>query len=110
MDNLSLLNLIILGLATWRVSSLLVNESGPFGIFIKIREVTGIQHDKNGDAYLIPDNVFAQILSCVWCCSVWVAFFWEIIYLVLPQSIVAALPFALSAIAVVVQSVVHKDV
>ena len=106
MDSLSLLNLLILGLATWRMSSLLVSEKGPFNIFVKIRSLTGIRHDSLGDAVEIPDNVFAQILSCVWCCSVWVGVGTLIIFVILPPFIYFCFALALSSISVIVQTIV----
>lgn len=105
-----MLNLIILGLATWRISSLLVNEKGPGNIFIRIRELTGIQHDNFGDPYMIPERFFSQVLSCVWCCSVWVAMAFTVIYKLIPFWEVIAYPFALSAIAVTIQTYVGKEV
>jgi hypothetical protein len=38
-------NLLALGLATWRVSFFLVKEDGPGLIARRIREWTGIEHD-----------------------------------------------------------------
>lgn len=50
--------LVLLSFAAWRVSSLLVNEEGPFRIFEWFREKT---HSLGG------------LLDCLWCTSVWVA-------------------------------------
>ena len=105
-----MLDLLVLSLATWRLSSLLVVERGPFDIFMRLRSLAGIQHDQKGDAYMIPDNIVAQILSCVWCCSTWIAIFLTTLYVILPEMIVAAFPFALSAIAIIIQTAVRKDV
>lgn len=56
--------------ATWRVSHLLVYETGPFNVFVHLRARTGIKHDEEGLPIAWPDgNVFV----CVWCLSVWVA-------------------------------------
>lgn len=62
-------------MAVWRISSLLVNENGPWNIFVRVREWAGIGHDYNGRAVTFPDRFFAQMLSCVWCTSVWVSIF-----------------------------------
>lgn len=66
-------NLIIYCMAVWRVSSLLVNETGPWKVFENIRNWAGILHDGDGRPYMFPDGFFAQMLSCVWCTSIWVA-------------------------------------
>lgn len=47
-------------LATWRVTSLLVKEPGPYRVFARLRE-----HHR--------DNEIGKALECVWCTSVWVA-------------------------------------
>jgi hypothetical protein len=52
-----MLDAIKLALATWRLSSLLVQESGPFNVFAALREKT----------------TFGGMLDCVWCTSIWVA-------------------------------------
>jgi hypothetical protein len=54
------LRLLRLILATWRITSLLVQEAGPYHIFARLRD----QH---------RDNEFGKALQCIWCTSVWVA-------------------------------------
>lgn len=94
------LDVFILGVATWRITSLLVREQGPFKIFERIRELSGIKHDVDGNILVIPDNFFADLLSCVWCCSIWVAFGWSVVFFIYPRIVWVAIPFALSSIAV----------
>jgi hypothetical protein len=97
--------LLIFSLATWRVSSLFVSEAGPFRLFVRVREWAGITHDDNDDVVTIPDTLRAGVLSCVWCFSVWAGAFWTLFFLLSPAlATVAALPFAFSAAAVLVQS------
>lgn len=100
--------IVILGLATWRISSLLVNENGPFHVFRKIREMAGIKY-QDDFKYLVPSTFFAELLDCVWCSSVWVSFFVAALYFVSPERApIIFLPFALSAIAILVELVVRK--
>ena len=60
-----------LGLICWRITSLLVREDGPFDIFAKFRRLVGVSYNE----YSIPvgKNVFAKLLICIWCASVWVS-------------------------------------
>lgn len=60
-----MLKLALLGLATWRLSSLLVAEDGPFSMFAKMRDVAGVTR---------PGEIsgLARLFSCVWCMSIWV--------------------------------------
>lgn len=98
---MTLVQLIVLTLATWRIASLLSNERGPFDVFVRIRGMTGITHDENKKIWIVPDDFFALVVSCVWCNSVYIATFWVAMYYFF--SIFAfwgALPFALSAGAI----------
>jgi hypothetical protein len=96
---------LIFGLATWRIASMLVQEDGPFFIFRHLREKTGIEHDDSGDILVIPESFGAGVLSCVWCCSVWVAFGWTVLWLFFPEiAAKLATVFALSAVAILVDA------
>jgi hypothetical protein len=96
-------NLLVYGLATWRVSSLFVREDGPFFVFRLIRELAGMTHDENGQVVQIPDRFFAQLLSCVWCTSFWAALFWVILWIIIPEiTFILAFLFALSTVAIMV--------
>jgi len=59
-----------LGAICWRLSSLLVREDGPFDILAKFRKLAGVYYDE----FSRPQgkNVFAKMLTCVWCTSLWV--------------------------------------
>lgn len=105
--DIDFISLTIFGLATWRAASMLVLETGPWRIFIRVREWSGITHDENDEVMMIPDWFFAGILSCVWCCSMWVGAFWMIIWLIVPLlAIKIATVFAFSAVAILVNRVV----
>lgn len=113
---MNLLDLVVLSLATWRISSLLVREDGPWSILRRIRryfragEFGGVTFDPSGmdteeamrfQASLhIPQGVIGGILSCVWCSSVWVAAFLVIATALLPSSLYIWLIFAVSAAAI----------
>lgn len=99
---MELTKLLIYALAVWRISSVFVNEDGPFDVFLKIRtRIAGIGYDEFGKMSMIPGNILAGILSCVWCCSVWVGFFFTLFWFIFPTiSLIFAVPFALSALAI----------
>lgn len=97
---------IVLGLATWRVSNLLVDEKGPWDLFLKMRKLAGIEHDEDGTAILIPDGFMPGVLSCVWCASIWVGAFWGMFYFLTPEiAIVCGEIFGLSTVAVIVNRI-----
>ena len=102
---MNFIELVIYGMATWRVASLLVKESGPFDLLVHLRSLVGIQHDDNGDPYGYPDNVLAQVLSCVWCTSIWVALFWMIFSLIFPVfALKCATVFSFSTAAILIDA------
>ncbi|RPJ28028.1 MAG: DUF1360 domain-containing protein [Chloroflexi bacterium] len=93
----------LFALATWRLSSMLVRERGPWNLFVWVRERAGIGHDEKGLPYMVPDNVLAGILSCTWCASMWVAFGWFLFFLIAPLlATKIATVFAFSAGAILV--------
>jgi len=81
---MTLFNLLAIILATYRLSSLIVDEAGPFDIFVKFRELLGIKHDVGGEISCIPDNFLANLCSCLWCVSIWMAGFVYLIYWIEP--------------------------
>jgi hypothetical protein len=95
---------VVLALAVWRLSSLIVYERGPFDVFQKVRERVGIQHDDAGMVTATPETLLGGIFGCLWCLSVYVgliaalcAYFWPSVTFWL------ALPLALSGGAILVE-------
>lgn len=68
-----LAEVLIIGLASWRIAALLSYERGPFHVFLKLRSVLGFTHDENGQPDAWPDGFFPELISCVWCLSLWIA-------------------------------------
>jgi len=105
---MNLPTLLILGLATWRVSNLLVNERGPFDIFVHLRELSGIEHDQDGIPTVIPDGFIPGVLSCVWCASMWVGFFWTVLFWTLPgMALFCGVILGLSSLAILLDRWIH---
>ena len=115
------LQIIVLALTTWRIATMVVNEDGPWFVFVKIRRLVGIYlertHSNRPDGTLliserkhVDSSFFSQLLSCVWCFSVWVGAAWTVFYFVVSPTIVTycALPFALSAVSVFMELLVDK--
>lgn len=87
-------SLLVRGLATWRIAHMLVHEIGPFSVFTRIRRLAGIEPDAEGYPAVWRST---NVLSCVWCTSVWIA----IIFLCIPIRVAEFL--SLSAIACIVE-------
>jgi hypothetical protein len=84
---LNFVTLLILSLATWRISSLLTQEDGPWLVFQKIRDRT---------------HSITTVLECVWCLSIWVAASLVIIVYFFPEAVILFTPFAISTVAILV--------
>ena len=65
--------------ATWRLSNLLMYETGPFNIFSKIRDLLGVRETwDDGEEDL---GFFHDLLTCINCTSIWVATFLALLVL-----------------------------
>ena len=98
---------VLTALAVWRLSSLLVNEDGPGDILSKIRVLVGVEYDEYSRPY--ATNVLAGILTCVWCCSIWVSLIGSV--LTNPRNFTEYLrnALALSAGAIIIEEIVNAE-
>ena len=95
---MSLSKLIIAILATWRLSSLLVNEDGPFRMFDRLRRRVGVYLT---DEIGTPLSFLGRLLGCIWCASVWVAAL--VAAVMFTRLWVVLVPFALSAGVILIE-------
>lgn len=96
------LNFLLIALASWRVSNLLVNEDGPNLCFRKLRERTGIIHDENGNKIVWSDT---NPLHCIMCTSLYVA---PVLYLISTILIHMITILAISAVVCLIDKA-HKN-
>ena len=100
---MSLVMLLILALATWRITSILQGERGPWAVFERIRERMGIEHDEDGHPTSYPDTELGRLTSCPLCGSVWIGACLAGVYFASPVAgLLLALPFTLSALAILI--------
>jgi hypothetical protein len=99
------LRLLIAALATWRLSSLLVNqrEAGPANLLHRIRDWAGAYELGDDDE---PITSLGRLFVCVWCMSVWVGAVLAVIAITPFWALL--IPFALSAVAILIQSAVNR--
>lgn len=100
------MELAVFILATWRLSSLLAQETGPADVFARLRLALGVWYDEGGEPH--GHNVAAQAVTCIWCVSVWVGAAFALAWYLWPAvAFWLAVPFALSTGAVIVDGVVQ---
>lgn len=98
---MSIIDFLILSLATWRVSSLLVEEEGPHCIFSKLRDWIDVKEDEEGNRH--GENELGYVFSCIWCMSLWVGLAWFTFWLLAPRpAVFVATPLALTALGTVI--------
>lgn len=92
---------LLIGLAAWRLTSLLSSEAGPFDVFQRIREMFGVTHDDGGVVFGVPQTFMAMLITCPWCLGVWMAagcwILWEV------EPVIVGV-FAASSIVVIVEA------
>lgn len=87
-----ILEAVLLGLAGWRVASMLVGEDGPSGIFEKLRRAVGV---KEGPV----EGFLPSVFSCIMCMTVWTTMLAYLLWQIEPVLVMllAAMTIALLA-------------
>lgn len=95
--------------ALLRISLLVTQERGPWDVFLKIREIAGIQHDTQGEPDMWTENFITGVLTCVWCFSMWFAFVITVAYALYPVITVwICMPFSFSAVVVLANNILNE--
>ena len=108
-----MLDYVVIGLATWRLSALLSYENGPRDIIRRFRERIGIEHiipyQKEDEITINAEGgLFADLICCVWCLSVWFAIIIIVCYSLWPgEALLVCSPFAISAVAIIIERIVR---
>ena len=96
---------LYLGLAAWRLASLVANEDGPWFIFKRLRQ----RAEQWCNKYRFCRELgLHDLVACEWCNSVWIGAGFTVLYLWIGESIFyLALPLALSTVAIIIKYVVQ---
>ena len=94
-----------LGLAAWRLASLLANEDGPWMIFKRLRQ----RSEQWCKRYRFCRELgLHELITCEWCNSVWIGVGLTVLYLWIGDTILyIALPLAISTVAIVIKYIVQ---
>ena len=105
---------ILLGLATFRLTRLLVFDK--ITAFIRnpfLDEIEEIDENGQTDTFLVPKEgmikgFFGELLSCYWCTGVWSAIVLCTFYLVYPTlAIPVLLILAVAAVAAIIETLIQ---
>lgn len=116
--SIDLISFAILALATWRLSSLLVDEDGISNIFERIRTWFGVRYmaskETSAVERIVPDDtpplkkVIAKWLTCRWCCSIWIGLALAGLYVLWTGTAIIVLPWAISAGAIIIDAIIGR--
>ena len=102
------MDFLLLALATWRLSSLLVQEDNPWDFLARFRRWLGVRYDEHSVFYGL--NTLAALFACIWCASVWVGLAMAVAYLTVGRNfLLLCLPLALSAMALLLNRMVPHE-
>lgn len=90
------LDVIVGGVATWRLTRMLLMENGPYRVFRRLRELSGVVYVD--DESLEVSSFKYEITMCMWCMSVWVGLALTLLQRFVPGGRWFLLPFTYSAI------------
>ena len=95
-----MIDLIILVLAAWRITSVINRETAgqPVRKLLGEKELVGIA--------VVPDTLLGELYNCFWCLSVWISGFCVVVYLIEPLFLY---PFAISTVAILLEEKVVKN-
>ena len=90
----TILDYLVMAVATWRVSAIITEEHGPFGVFKWIRHETLRRLASNGKCDI-------TLVACIKCASVWVALLVLLAYSFFPEVVWC---FSISGMALFLRS------
>lgn len=96
-----MVDFIILSLATLRLANMLadVEQGGPWGMLTWFRTKAGVRYDQESKPY--GTGSWARGLLCIYCNSMWFGIAFTVGYYLVPDLTLAiAIPFAMSAVAI----------
>lgn len=93
-----MIEVLIIGLASWRIAHLLVAEPGPFSVVQRAREIIHADDPQ--------ENELGKMFGCVYCMSFWTGLLFAGLWLIWPPIAIFA---AAWGIATALQMIVQRD-
>ena len=103
---MTILDILIIGVAAWRISVFVTSGVGPWQIAVKVRKAFDVQHDEEGEIVSSPTVGPGKMITCVWCVSLWIVAFFVPMYNFFPFAIGG---FAAWGVVGIIQGLVFRD-
>lgn len=95
---------LLLSAAVWRVTNMLMYEEGFYDCLHRLRYLVGVRYNAKSEPE--ATNEFAKLFVCHWCLSFWVAVLFTLGLCFRPDwAFTVALPFAISALSILLHEV-----
>ncbi len=117
MQEITFLDLIIIALTVWRISSIIAYEEFVFGLATKLRKFLGVQSvydiDEEGNKVLIEleshqqQTMLARGITCIYCVSFWVAIVLTGLLYIIPDIIFIYNMIAVGTLAIAVNKIIN---
>lgn len=104
--SLDIVSLVVLGLATWRVSHMLAHEHGPGNVLDKLRVALGAEHGTSVGWYSM--TFWGALIICPLCLSVSIALLLYLLVDMLPAAWPIPYVLAISGLASLSELAVSK--
>jgi hypothetical protein len=99
------MTIFLMILASWRIANLLADttQSGPFELLDWFRAMMGVKYSDGSIAY--GSSSLASMILCIKCNSVWIGIVFALLYYLTPEvTFFVSLPFALSGMMMLIES------
>lgn len=117
MQEITFLDLIIIALTAWRVSSIIAYEEFAFGLATKLRKLLGVQSvydlDEEGKKVLVElashqqPTILARGITCIYCVSFWGAILLTGLLYIIPDIIFIYNMIAVGTLAIAVNKIIN---
>ena len=99
-------DMLIIGVAAWRVSVFVTSGAGPWDTMLRVRELFGVHHDVDGNISSNPAAGMGKLITCVWCFSLWAVAVFGAVWHLHPPTVML---FAAWGVVGIIQGLVFRD-
>ena len=96
---MTIIKILLLFLATWRMFRILAIDKGPKCIFLRMRKCLGVEYNGDHTEWSTNDGSLAEMITCCNCAPVWIGLILTLVLLFAPDWIYLLITLPLNASA-----------